>query len=249
MGLINSAYKEKDLELWRRYKRHKSPETRSALLQRFDRVIQNQVNRWSGPVPREVLLAEAKLLAVKAFDSYSEDKGAALATHVTNNLAPLSRVVYTHQNTARLPENVTLKVQAYKNAVDHLTHNTGRHPTADELHQELGWSVPEINRVNDYMRRDLTESVGGLSDSFFSSEEDEDDNLLAAIYFDLLPGEKVLFEHTTGYNGARILNNTELMQKLGITQAQLSYKKSLLRNKIQSLTRRHDSAGRIHIHH
>jgi len=91
---LNTKFKDEDLALWEQYKRTKSSVDRANLLRRFDPVIQSQVNKWAGPVPRDVLVNEAKLLAVKAFDSYDPSKGAALATHVTNNLAPISRIVY-----------------------------------------------------------------------------------------------------------------------------------------------------------
>lgn len=233
--------KTRDLKLWNTYKSYKRPEDRAALLRQFDPVIHNQVNKWAGPVPRNVLVNEAKLLALKAFDTYDPNKGTALASHVTNNLAPISRIVYTHQNTARLPENITLKVRAYTQAVDHLTTMYGREPTVDELHQELGWPVNEINRIQTYMTKDLVESVGGLNDNFYSDDEDADADMLAAVYFDLTPTEKQLFEYTTGHNGKPKLSNPEIMRRLGLTQAQLSYQKSLLTKKIKRLL---DGQGR-----
>ncbi len=228
--------KKKDIELWNNYKTFKRPEDRAALLKQFDPVIKSQVNKWAGPVPKNVLTNEAKLLALKAFDSYDPKRGAALSSHLVNNLAPISRVVYTHQNTARLPENITLRLRAYTHAKDHLTTLYGRDPTVDELHQELGWSVNELNRIENYNAKDLVESVGGLNDSFYSNEEDDDADLLSSIYFDLTPMEKQLFEYTTGFNGKPKLSNPEIMKKMGLTQSQLSYQKTLLTQKIDRMT-------------
>lgn len=235
MTPLNASFKDKDLELWNNWKRTKSATDRAELLKRFDSVIQSQVNRWSGPVPREVLVNEAKLLALKAFDNYDPNMGAALATHVTNNLAPLSRVVYTAQNTARLPENIVLKMHTYNAALDHLTNFHGRAPTVDELHEHTGWTVPEINRIETYNRKDLVESGSIGGDSFFNTYDDRDSDVLGAVYFDLSPDEKVLFDHVTGDHGKSRMKNPELCKKLGLTQAQLSYKKSQLTNKMQKL--------------
>ncbi len=190
----------------------------------------------AGPVPKDVLVNKAKVLAIKAFDTYNPDKGAALSTHVINNLAPISRVVYTHQNAARLPENLTMKVNAYNTAKENLSVTLGRQPSDMELHQELGWSAPEVNRMSQYMRNDLVESIGGLDDSFYSDQEAEDDDLLAAIYFDLSPEEKELFVRVTGYLNHPKQNNSEIIRDLGISQAQLSYRKTLLLKKINRLT-------------
>ena len=242
---VNAALKNDDLALWREHKRNPSPMTRQALLKRFDGLIQSQVNKWAGPVARDVLLNEAKLLAVKAFDNYNPIGGAALATHVANQLLPLSRIVYTYQNAARMPENITQKINTFQNANNTLTITLGREPTTDELHSELGWTAPEIARIRDYNRRDLVESGPKVSGDFFGkNSNDEDDMLLGAIYFELSPDEKRLFEATTGYNGARIMRNPELVKKLGITQAQLSYRKEQLRKRIMKLLDMQKRMGR-----
>lgn len=236
--LVNTNYKAEDLELWKKYKQNPSIENRSALLKRFDGVIQGQVNKWAGPVSRDVLVSKAKLLAIEGFNSYNPNAGTALATHITNCLLPLSRTVYTYQNTARMPENITLKLNTYNTAVSEFKTLNGREPTTDELHNELGWSAPELQRISSYNRRDLVESGAEVSGRFFEQDEDDSDVILGGLYFELLPEEKVLFEHITGYNNAPVLSNTELSNKLGINIAQLSYKKKLLKQKIEAFMSR-----------
>ena len=224
---------------WNKFMQTGKSTHRNALLKRMSPLIHKQVHKWSGAVPPSVLNNEAKILTLKAFSTYDPKKGTALSTHVVNNLAPLSRVVYSYQNAARLPENITLKVQAYQQAKEYLVSVHGREPTMDELHQELGWPTIEIQRVQRSEVRDLVESVGGVNATFFSGREDSEADLLAALYFDLTPNEKKLFELTTGYNNTRKLNNTEIMKKLRQTQAQLSYNKSLLTKKIDRFMNQH----------
>lgn len=240
MATVNSAFQADDIALWKKYKAQPTIANRSALAKRFDGVIQAQVNKWAGPVSRDVLLNEAKLLAYKAFDTYSPTGGAALATHVTNCLLPLSRIVYTYQNAARIPENLTMKLNTYNTAVSNFKTLNGREPTTDEMHSELGWTASEINRIRDYNRRDLVESGPALAGSFFDGDDSDDfgDVILGGLYFELLPEEKILFEHTTGYNGAKVLNNTELSDRLGISTTQLSYKKKLLKKKVEAFLQR-----------
>ena len=240
MQPINATFKDEDLEIWRQYKATKSQVALQTLLKRMDPVIQSTVNKWTGAVSRDALLNEAKLLAVKAFDSYDPNKGTALATHVVGNLAPISRIVYTYQNSARLPENVTLKLHTLHTAIEHLKAANGLEPTTDEIHQELGWSAGEINRMRTYQRADLIESGPAVSgNNFFDSKEDDDEDMLTAIYFDLLPDEKRLFEVVTGFNGHQKLANPEIMRTLGLSQAQLSYKKTQLSNKIAAKMKGH----------
>lgn len=236
---VNATYIDEDMRLWQEYKRSPTPGNLGKLLDRFSGVINTQVSKWAGPIPREVLLNEAKLLTRKAMDTYNPSSGAALATWVTNSLLPLSRIVYTHQNTARMPENITMKVNTFNTVVDQLTTVMGREPTTDELHDELGWTAAEITRLRDYNRRDLIESGPNVTGDFYASHDDgDDDMLLSGIYMELTPDEKRLFEYTTGYNGTAVLSNSELQKKLGITLAQLSYRKNLLRKKIDGIMAR-----------
>lgn len=241
---INTQIKDEDLRLWKQYKMTKSLFDRSAILKRLDPIIQSQVNKWAGPIPREVLENEAKLLAIKALDTYDENKGATLSTHIVNSLQPISRLVYSHQNATRLPENLTLKLNSYLKAKDFLTTVNGHSPTLDELHQELGWSKKELNRIDMYHRKDLVESVGGMDESFYSNADDAADDVLTTIYMELTPQERELAGYSTGYWGMPKLNNTDIMKRMHISQAQLSYQKSLLKKKIQDLVKRIDPSAR-----
>ena len=172
----NTQYKEKEFDLWNTYKNTGDKKYKHELIKSFDPIIQSQVNKWSGPISREILESEGRMMASKAIDTYDPNKGTALGTHVTNNLAPMSRIVYTHQNTARLPENVTLKINSYNNAKEYLTSVLGREPTTDELHQELGWSVNELNRMEQYLTKDLIESGGEVNDQFYNNQEDDEED-------------------------------------------------------------------------
>ena len=241
---VNAQFSDTDLTVWQEYKRNPSSVNKEKLLRRFDGVINNQVNKWAGPVSRDVLLNEARLLAGKAFDTFNPAAGASLATYLTNQLLPLSRVVYTYQNTVRMPENVTQKIRTFNLANNTLKVSLGREPTTDELHNELGWSASDITRIRDYNKRDLLESGPAVTGDFYTADrDDEDDMILGGIYFELSPEEKKLFEYTTGYNGAKILSNPEIMQRMNVTQAQLSYKKVQLRKKIESLMQRQHRIG------
>ncbi len=241
---VNAQFSNTDIALWNEYKSNPSSVNKEKLLKRFDGVINAQVNKWAGPVSRDVLLNEARILAGKAFDTFNPAAGASLATYLTNQLLPLSRIVYTYQNTVRMPENITQKVRTFNLANDTLKVSLGRDPTTDELHNELGWSASDITRIRDYNKRDLIESGPAVTGDFYSADHnDEDDMILGGIYFELSPEEKKLFEYTTGYNGAKVLSNPAIMKKMNVSQAQLSYKKVQLRKKIENLMQRQHLIG------
>lgn len=230
----------KDLTLWKAYKKSPNPSTRSALLDNLQGILRAQVNRWTGPVPYDVLMNKAKLLAAKAFDTYNPSMGSSLATYVTNALLPISRIVYTYQNAARIPENLTMKITSYVNTVNDFKTVYGRDPTTDELHDRLGWKSSELTRIRDYNIRDLVESGQEVSGRFYEKgmEKDVDDTILGGIYMNLAPQDKTLFEYTTGYNGAPILPIAEISKRMGLSAAQVAYRKQQMRKQIDNFMKR-----------
>lgn len=216
---------EKDLRLWKEWKKMPNDMTLSALLTEFSGLINAEVNRWIGVLARPVLEAEAKKLAVLAFERYQPGKGAALSTVVANYLKKLSRLSYSHQSIARLPENKRLKYHSYEVAHAKLYDSLGRPPTTDELSDELGWSTNFLERFQtESARKELLES--GPTPKGFEAEEH--DSMVDFVYHDLPPQQKLIMEHLTGYRGSPILSNQEIMKKLKLSQGQLSYQKRLL---------------------
>lgn len=224
------SLQSKDLELWREWKRNPTNFTLKPLLDALSPVIQREVNRWSGTLARPALELEAKRLATDAIKTFSPSGGAALATHVTNRLKKLSRLSYTHQNIARIPEYQTLKYHTYTTAQADLAGQLGRDPTVSELSDELGWSKGALRNFQRNLRKEFVES--GETPPIFDDSEGEG-GMIDYIYYDLAPLHKKIFEHTTGYGGAKMLDNKKMMKKLRLTQGQLSYQKRLLTNKIE----------------
>lgn len=238
--LNKDTEKQTDTELWKQYKARPTPENRAKLLKRFEGTIYKQVHKWEGPVASDVLVNEAKLLACKAFDSYNPNMGTSLLTHVTNGLMPLSRKVYTFQNTARIPENVILKLNKYQQAVDEFKQLEGRDPTTNELHGKLGWKPADIQRVRDYSIRNLVESGPEVSGSFYNRgvQEDIDESVLSGLYMGFDPTDKKIFEYSTGYNNKPVLSLDQLAKKLGMTKPQITYRKQLIRKQVEDYMNR-----------
>jgi DNA-directed RNA polymerase specialized sigma subunit len=225
--------KGKDLEVWRDWKGNQTSPNMQRVLDRMNPVVQGEVNRWSGTLARPLLELEAKRLAAEAIKSYSPGRGAALATHVTNRLRKLSRISYTHQNLARIPEYQTMQFHTYQNAKTDLEDKLGREPSGSELSQQLGWSTPYLSRFQNSMRKEFLES--GEPPPIFDKPSD-DSGLIDFIYNDLSPQQQKIFQHTTGYMGAPVLSNRKLMERMKLSQGQLSYQKRLLTNHVKDLT-------------
>lgn len=225
--------KDQDLELWKAWKKQPTPSNMQTLLDRANPLIQKEVNRWSGTLARPALEIEGKRLAVEAIESYSPSSGAALSTHIMNRLQKLSRLSYTHQNIARIPEHQVLKFHTYNMAQSSLQDRLGRDPTADELSEELGWPKSHLTNFQKSLRKEFVES--GERPPIFDAKADEG-GLVDFVFHDLSPVQKKIFQYSTGYGGAPILSNPAMTKKLKMTQGQLSYQKRLLVDKIQSIT-------------
>jgi DNA-directed RNA polymerase specialized sigma subunit len=228
--LAATGRQEQDLAAWHTWKKSPTDANASALLAQVSPLIHKEASKWAGTLARPLLETEGKRLAMQAFHSYDPNKGAALGTHVVNQLQRMSRLSYANQNVARLPENKMLLYHAYNVAHSELADEHGRHPTTDELSDRLGWP---IKRVEEYRkaigRREMLES-GGLFESSTAGlyDDDKQDHLVDFVHHDLAPMHKAIFEHLTGYRGVEVLSNQDIQKKLGMTQGQYSYAKKQL---------------------
>lgn len=221
---------QRDLDLWHAWRRKKTDANASALLAQVAPLISREASKWDQTLARPLLEIEGKRLAMQAFHSYDPSKGAALGTHVVNQLQRMSRMAYANQNVARLPENKMLWFHSYHKAHARLADELGRSPTTDELADELGWSIPKVEEFRTSIgRRELLES-GGSEESGSAGlyEADKQEHLVDFIHHGLPPQQKVIFEHLTGYGGAETLSNQQIQRKLGLTQGQYSYLKEKL---------------------
>ena len=226
-----------DLEAWKTWKAKPTDANTSALLVQVSPLIHREVNKWSGTLARPLLETEGKRLAVTAFKTYDPSKGAALGTHVVNQLQRMSRLSYANQNVARLPENKMLLFHSYHLAHSELADELGRSPTTDELADRLGWPIHKIEEYRTSIgRKELLES-GGLFETGDAGlyDADKQEHLVDFIHHDLPPLQKSIFEHLTGYAGSEQLSNQAIQKKLNLTQGQYSYAKAKLIEHVEKI--------------
>lgn len=234
----STGRQEQDLAAWHAWKRSPTDASASALLAQVAPLIHKEVGKWAGTLARPLLETEGKRLAMQAFHGYDPGRGAALGTHVVNQLQRMSRLSYANQNAARLPENKMLLYHAFNMASAELADAHGRAPTADELADRLGWPIRKVEEYRRSIgRRELLES-GGLFESGDAGlwDEGEQSHLVDFAHHDLPARHKAIFEHLTGYGGAEQLSNQAIQKRLGMTQGQYSYAKKQL---IESLEHVH----------
>lgn len=228
--------KAKDRTLWDQWHRTKSPQDLQRVLDQLKPIIAREVNRWAGGLARPTLETKAKALAVKAIKSYRPSRGTTLSTHVTNQLQKLSRTVYTHTQAARLPEHRAVAMTSFSAANEMLSSELGRAPTALELSEHLGWSKTRTAAFQQAFNRKELLTSGEFRPSTFAVNDYQQDPMVDFVYHDMSPANQQLFEHITGYGGAKTLSNKELMKKFKLTQGQLSYRKRKLINLVKTAT-------------
>lgn len=227
--------KDKDLELWKQWNKTKSPHDLEAVVRQLNPLIQGEVNRRAGTLARPTLEAQAKVLAVKAIKSFNPKRNVKLSTHVTNQLQKLSRANYAHQNAARVPEHSMLQFHSYNMAKEEFASEHGRDPSTEELADVLRWSPRKLETFKtQFGRAELLESIDTPSDLFVAAAHDP---RLNYAYYSLSPRQQKIFEHLTGYGGAKKLSNREIIKELGITQGVLSYEKSKIKSILESAMR------------
>lgn len=236
---FNETTKSKDVDLWQKWNRSKSPADLEVLMKHMNPVLNREVSRWASIVPRFVLENEAKAQALKAFASFDPNRGVLLSTHVTNQLQKLSRTAYARQSTVSIPEHKRLTYNRYRKVMAQLEDEFGRPPQIHEIADQLALPVPKLQAlISEVEKREYLESEEHAEAGTHSETE-----LIELALHDLTPTQQLVFKHKTGWGGAPIKSNAQLMKELNITQGQLSYELTKVK---KTLTSAKNMMGRYH---
>lgn len=229
-----SETKNKDLELWKAWKQSRSQYDLEALLKQMAPVIRRETSRWSNIVPQNMLDNEAKLLAIKAFETYNPAAGTALSTHLVNHLQKLSRIAYARQSSVSVPEQKRLIFNNYVRAKSQLEDMHGRPPTLDEVADHMRLPPKRLQSVVELVgKREYMESGDGPAFQMYM----DDPEVVHLAYHDMTPVQKRIFEMRTGYNGHAVKNAAGIMHETGLTQGQLSYQLNQIKSLLEKAQR------------
>ena len=218
--------KTSDMALWRQWKQAPTNQNLEALIKQLMPLIRRETGRWASIMPPYVLENEAKLLTIKACESYNPNAGAALSTHVINQLQKLSRTAYKNQSTLSVPEHQRLTFNQYNAAQRHLEDLNGRKPTLQDTADYMAIKPKQLQRIIENVgTRELLES--GEGPAFI---KDTSDDVIHLAFSDMTPIQKRIFEMRTGYNGVPVSKDAKtILKTLNITQGQLSYQLNAMR--------------------
>ena len=232
-----------DIKLWKKWKQTQSPADLGVLLKRTEGVRRNALHSWKTTVSPVTMNSEAIKLSVDAFAKYDPNRGVKLSTHLTNHLQKLSRTVYEESSFLSIPENRTLKNTTYTQAQEDMRERLGRDPSSDELSDELGWPVREVERFQKESRQLLvaSEPVPIGMEGFCPDQGTDPNHRLHYALADMQPVDQEIFRLATGYGGNPVTPNPGIMKKLNIKQSQLSYRKRVIANKLGKIMPGHQT--------
>jgi DNA-directed RNA polymerase specialized sigma subunit len=230
----------KELELWKVWRKSKSPDDLEPLLDAYKPLIDRKAVEYGAGavlIPPVALKGEITKHIIGAFETYDPNRGAALNTHVQHRIQKAKRFVAQHQNVAYLPETLTYRIGDINRATDALTEDLGRSPIPQEIADHLKMPVRTVIRLQKTQFRDVPASMAPVTDEGDVSmrlgpREDEVLSLLPSI---LTPDESLVFSHIYHPNPAqRITSTTELAKKLQKNPSQVSRLKTSILNKAKS---------------
>ncbi len=231
---------QRDLEMWKKWKEDPSDANLVPLMESLQGLVTSKVSEFrTAPVPPSAVRGAANVAVMKALNTYNPNKGAALHTYVSWHLKKVRSFVVKYQNIGRIPEHRAYRITEYKNAKAALTEKHDMPPDALTLSEHLGWSMAEVGRMENELRKDLIASRNLEADklSDLEAESGREREVLRYIYYDLDKDERAVFEYSLGMNGKPKLSAGQIAKKMGISQPKVSRLRKKIDNKINERLR------------
>jgi RNA polymerase primary sigma factor len=220
-------------EAFDKWKGEPSQPNLQELLKKANPVIDSAVQSYGRGNP--ALRSQAKVLAVKAFQSYDPKQGTKLRTHLLTQLQPLSRHSRLYENIVHVPERVSADLYRMNQSKQQFMDEHGREPVDQELADHSGLSVKRLAHIQGFAHKEMAES--GLHEMDDGDQgvmypgiakADPQQVWLEYVHHDAEPIDKQILEWRTGYNGKPKLSVNEIAGKLKITPGAVSQRSAKL---------------------
>jgi DNA-directed RNA polymerase sigma subunit (sigma70/sigma32) len=188
------------------------------LLVEHRKLIDSEAKKYSTNIPFITTQIEAHKLARQAAESYAPTTGK-FSTHLVNNLKKLSRLSTQYGSSVRLPENTQFGINKLNNLEKQLESEFGRPPTAEELADNSGMGIKTVNSLLKNRKSIISFTNMLNTPTIMDSSNDE---WATFVYHDLVPKDKLIFEHMTGFGGKPVLDTPGISKKLKISEPQVN---------------------------
>ncbi len=225
-------------QLYQEYQAAPGPETLNKIVHAAQPMIRYSlasVNALDNPK----LKAQAKLFTVEAVQKYDPTRGAALRTHIGNNLMQIRRAAREASTPVRVPERAQLEMGYLKRKELEFRDVHGRDPDINELADQALMSRKKIEQLRNVHKTMPTEgALGGAQGEAPAYLEDA----MSYVYHDADFHDRKILEHRGGYGGSELLPPNILGTQLGLTPSQLSRRSAKLAMKIHEITNMFESS-------
>lgn len=228
--------------LYEQWKQNATPELNTKLLGTVQPIIDTAVNSYAGSGASPTVRNRARLMALKALQTYDPQRGA-VKTHLLSQMQSLRRLAAKDQNIISIPEQVGLDFQRLAAAENELRDSLSRDPTDDEVADLTGLSTRRIQKIRQFhqpVSEGMTVAQTAASDddttndvaSRIPGDNRAADAWLNFVYDDLSPTDKLIMDLTLGRNGRRRATTQDIARRLNITPGAVSQRAAKIQNMI-----------------
>ncbi len=229
------------------WQKARTPDNNTRLLKTVQPIVDTALSSYAGSSPSTTMRSRAKLMALKAMETYDPNKGN-VKTHLLSQLQSLRRAAAKENNIISIPEQVGLDFQRLNENENELRDQLGREPTDDELADATGLSTRRIRKIRAFHQpvaesATITESeddsFGGDVASSVPGATSAHDAWLNFVYEDLGPTDRLIMDMTLGRNGRKRASNQQIAQRLRLSPGAISQRAA----KIQAMIDRRYTHG------
>lgn len=198
---------------------------------KLEPVVGSAMHSFAGDDPG--LQVRARILTAQAVHSYDPGQGAALHTHVYNNLQRLQRYRAERGRAVHIPEGVRGDQAAISRYVTEHTDAHGVEPSDIQISDKTGLSLRRIARSRTGGEVSESASEGEKGDLQGVRGRSAEEIWSDYVYHDLDERNRKIMEWTTGYNRQPVLKKNEIAAKLGISPAAVSQRINQIMSKMR----------------
>lgn len=212
------------------WQKARTPDNNTKLLKTVQPIIDTALTSYAGPSASPTMRSRAKLMALRAMESYDPNKGN-VKTHLLSQMQSLRRAVAQENNIISIPEQVGLDFQHLTESENQLRDQYGRDPTDEELANATGLSSRRIQKIRNFHQpvaesATVTENEDDTFDGDVASHvpgaNKGHDAWLNFVYEDLGPTDRLIMDMTLGRNGRRRASNQQIAAKLKLSPGAIS---------------------------
>lgn len=230
-----ASQRDEDLQAWQQWNITRDGLDLQKLMKRMEGIIISNVSKWRVRVPRSSLRAEAERLSFRAFETYNPNNfgHASLATHVSIWLRKLHSFASRYGDIGKRPEDRFSGARRFNEGESHLKTQLKRDPTAAEVADFLKIPVREVGRYRLEQIQSLTER-NPTELSSIKAIDPTKRYAIEAVYYDLGPEEKLVYEYLLGRGGRIKTESTgEIARLTGMTASKVSRLKKKIAKKLE----------------